>query len=193
MQPLFVGVFSVAFLGERPTPRQWTGIALAVAGATLIGWGDLRLTGQALLGDGLALLGAALGAGYFVLGRRLRVDLGLWEYVAVVYGAAAVLLVAAALVTPAVPLTGFPAGDWWVFVALAAGPMMLGHTGLNYAVRYYPAYLVNLALLGEPVGATLLALVIPAIAETPPPNAVLGGIVILVGIGVGLLPGRGQR
>ena len=41
------------------------------------------------------------------------------------------------------------------FAALAAGPMIIGHTGQNYALGYLPAYAVNLTLLGEPVGATL--------------------------------------
>jgi len=74
-----------------------------------------------------------------------------------------------------------------VFLALAAVPMMLGHTGINYALRYLPAYVANLASLGEPIGATLIAWVLPAIAETPPPQTLLGGVLILGGITLGTL------
>jgi len=190
MQPIFVGLLSAAFIDERPSPRQWLGIVVAVGGAAVIGGGDLSLRGDALLGDALALLGAALGAAYFVLGRRLRAFLDLWEYVAVVYGAAAVVLLSVVLLTPSAPMTGFAAADWWVFAALAVGPMMLGHTGLNYAIRYVPAYVANLALLAEPVGATLLAWLIPAIAERPPANALVGGAIVLCGIALGLMPRR---
>ena len=70
---------------------------------------------------------------------------------------------------------------------MAAVPMMLGHTGINYALRYLPAYVANLASLGEPIGATLLAWALPAIAEAPPPQTLLGGALILGGIALGTL------
>jgi drug/metabolite transporter (DMT)-like permease len=62
--------------------------------------------------------------------------------------------------------------------------MMLGHTGLNYALRYVRAYVANLAVLGEPVGATLIAWLLPSIAEVPGPQVLVGGALILCGIGL---------
>jgi drug/metabolite transporter (DMT)-like permease len=76
--------------------------------------------------------------------------------------------------------------DWAVFAGLAVGPMLIGHTGQNWALRYLPAYVVNLSLLGEPVGATLIAWLLPAIGEVPPPAAVGGGALILGGILLGM-------
>ncbi|HEX6938418.1 MAG TPA: EamA family transporter, partial [Longimicrobiales bacterium] len=129
----------------------------------------------------------------YVIGRRLRRHLDLWVYTGVVYGTAAVLLTAAAALDPAARLTGHPAADWLVFLALAAGPMMIGHTGVNYALRYLPAYLANLATLGEPIGATLIAWALPAIGETPSAQVLVGGTMIGVGIAVGLrAEGRGN-
>jgi drug/metabolite transporter (DMT)-like permease len=184
-QPLFVAALSVAFLRERPARRQWLGIGVAVGGAAVIGWGDFALGGTALLGDALALSAAVMAAGYFTIGRSLRQKLDLWAYTGVVYGAAALLLTVAVLASPGVPLTGYPTRDWLVFLALAAGPMMLGHTGINYALRYLPAYVANLASLGEPVGATLIAWLLPAIREVPTPQTLLGGAFILAGIALG--------
>ncbi|MFH1763358.1 MAG: DMT family transporter [Gemmatimonadota bacterium] len=186
-QPLFVAAFSVAFLGEHPTRRQWVGIGVAILGAGVIGAGAFGLGGRALLGDALALSAAVMAAGYFSIGRSLRKKLDLWAYTGIVYGAAAVLLLVAVLLSPGVPLTGYPTQDWLVFLALAAGPMMLGHTGINYALGYLPAYVANLASLGEPVGATLIAWVLPAISEVPPPQTLLGGVLILSGIALGTL------
>lgn len=191
-QPLFVAGLSVAFLGERPTLRQWVGIGVAILGAVVIGFGAFGLGGRALLGDALALSAAIMSAGYFSIGRSLRKKLDLWAYTGIVYGSAAVLLFVAAVASPGVPLTGYPAQDWMVFLALAAGPMMLGHTGINYALRYLPAYVANLASLGEPVGATLIAWLLPAIAEVPPPQTLLGGALILVGIALGTVGFTGQ-
>ncbi len=194
-QPLFVGLLSLLFLGERPIRREWIGIAVAVVGAGLIGWGDVAVGGTALLGDALALMGAVLAAGYYVAGRSLRQTLDLWSYVGVVYGVAALALTGAVLASPEVPFTGYGPPDWAVFLALAAGPMMVGHTGLNYALRYMRAYLANLAVLGEPVGATLIAWLLPAIAERPSWETVVGGLLILSGVAVALgvlRPGRSR-
>lgn len=186
-QPLWVALLSMLFLGERPRRGEWVGLVVAVAGAAWIGWGDVALGPRALLGDGMALLAALLAAAYYSVGRALRPGLDLWSYVGLVYGVAAGLLLAAVLLSPSVPLVrGYEATDWLVFLALAAGPMMLGHTGVNYALRYVRAYLANLATLGEPLGATLIAWLLPAIGEQPGPSLVGGGLLILFGVGLAL-------
>lgn len=184
-QPVWVALFAMVTLRERPEPRHWVGIGVAVLGAAVIGWGDLGGGPDPLRGDLLALLGAVFVAGYYVIGRRLRQGIGLWPYVFVVYGCAAVTLLGAMLATGAPVATGHQPVDWLVFLGLALGPMMIGHTGQNWALRYLPAYAVNLTLLGEPVGATLLAWALPGIGEAPPLPAVLGGAMILSGIVVG--------
>ncbi len=186
MQPAIVGVLSILWLHERPTRRQWSGIAIAMAGAVVVALPDLLregagLGGRALFGDGLAFAGAVAGACYFVAGRKLRATLDLWPYVAVVYSACFVVLVLAARGAH-VALVPQPPREWAIFAALALGPMLLGHTGFNYALRYVPAYVVNLALLGEPVGATILAAVIPGIRELPNWGTVVGGAFIIYGI-----------
>lgn len=183
-QPIFVALMSATFLGERATGRQWIGIALAVPGAAIIGWGDAGAA-SSTTGNVLALLGAGFAAGYYVIGRRLRQRLDLRIYIGVVYGIAALALTLAAAAMPGVALTGHPPRDWLIFAALAAGPMLIGHTGINYALRYLPAYVANLAALGEPVGATLIAWALPAIAETPTPQVLVGGILIGAGIMLG--------
>lgn len=189
-QPVFVALLSGLFLGEAATRRQWLGIGIAVSGAAVIAWGDFALGPEALLGDLLALAGAVFVSIYYVIGRRLRLQMDLWWYIGIIYGIAAGVLVGAVLVMPDVPLTGYGRQDWLVFMALAAGPMMLGHTLVNYALRYLRAYIANLALLGEPVGATLIAWLLPAIAEVPGPQTLVGGLLILTGIGLTLLRRR---
>jgi len=187
-QPVFVAILSAVFLGERASGRQWSGILVAVVGAAVIGWGDFGMGRSALFGDMLALAGAAFVSGYYVIGRRLRQKLDLWVYVGAVYGVAAVALLLAALLSEGMPMTGFGVGNWLIFVALAAGPMMIGHTGVNYALRYLPAYVANLVVLGEPIGATLIAWALPAIAERPSPQLLVGGILIGGGVLLGLGP-----
>jgi drug/metabolite transporter (DMT)-like permease len=185
-QPVWVALFGAIVLREVPLPRQWLGIGVAVAGAAVIGWGDWGAGPDPLLGDLLAISGAVLVAAYYVIGRKLRQGIGLWPYVAVVYGFATLTLLVTLLATGE-PVTGpFPPTDWLVFLGLAVGPMMIGHTGQNWALRYLPAYAVNLTLLGEPVGSTLIAWLLPAIAETPAFITLAGGMLILFGIVLGI-------
>ena len=185
LKSVFAWVIAALWLREHPTRTEAWGIGLAVVGASLIGVGDARLSFGALGGDGLALLGALTGAGYYVIGRRVRQTLGVWRYATGVYAVAGAALALTAL-PAAVPLIGFGGRDWAVFGAMAAGPMLIGHTGMNYALRYFRATTVNVAALGEPVGATLLAWLIPAIHEPPRATAVVGGAMVLVGIALSL-------
>ncbi len=193
MQPAFVAALSAIWLGEAPSRRQLTGIALAVGGAVVVGAVDATQAGpggtRALLGDLLALVGAGTAAVYYVAGRRLRQTLDLWPYVALVYGACFVVLVAIALALGE-RLLPQPSREWMIFGALAIGPMMLGHTGMNWALKHLPAYVVNLTVLGEPVGATLLAAALPGIREVPGAHTLVGGALILTGA---VITARGAR
>src|SRR3989454_1339846 len=136
LKPIFAWGIAALWLGGHPAPTERWGIALAVAGATLIGLADARPSLGALGGDALARAGALTGAGYYVIGRRVRRTVGIWSYASAVYAVAALLLGCSAALRGA-PLTGFGGRDWTVFGAMAAGPMLLGHTGMNYALKHY--------------------------------------------------------
>ncbi len=140
----------------------------------------------------LALAGAATAACYVVAGRRLRSVLDLWPYVALVYGTCFVVLLILAAIVHA-PVLGQPPREIGIFLGLAIGPMLLGHTGFNWALKYLPAYVVNLTLLGEPVGATLLAATLPGIREVPGPATFVGGGLILAGVYVTARTPRASR
>lgn len=186
MQPLIVGTLSVVWLREPPSPGQWAGILTAMLGALIVVWpdvsgGEFSVMPRALLGDALALLGAATAAAYYVIGRRLRTALDLWAYVGLVYGVCFVTLVVLALGL-SVPLGPYPAREYMIFAGLALGPMLLGHTVLNWALKHARAYQVNIVLLGEPVGATLIAAMLPGIREIPTLFTLAGATLILGGI-----------
>ena len=186
LQPVFVALLSATWLHEPPARRQWMGILVALVGAGVVaseGFMDVVVaTGhRPMLGNLLAVAGAVTAAIYYVIGRGLRKTIDLWAYVAVVYGACFVALLCISAVL-SVPLTPQPARELAIFAGLALGPMLLGHTGMNYALRYLPAYVVNLTVLGEPIGATLLAALLPGIAEVPTPITVIGGGLILAGV-----------
>jgi drug/metabolite transporter (DMT)-like permease len=186
-QPVVVALLSGIWLRETPTRRQWIGIAIAMVGALVVALPDL-LAGasahdhpRALFGDLLALVGALTAAVYFVSGRRLRGTLELWAYVGLVYGSCFIVLLLLAAIGH-VPLAPQPSRELALFAGLALGPMLLGHTGLNWALKRSPAYVVNLTLLGEPVGATIIAALLPGIRELPGIFTVVGGAIVFTGI-----------
>jgi drug/metabolite transporter (DMT)-like permease len=185
LQPVMVAGASAAWLREAPTRRQWIGIALAVVGAAVLGSADWSRGGSrsnnAFIGDLLALGGGIAAALYYLTGRRVRQQLDLWPYVAIVYGVCFITLLSIA-VTARLPLLHQPPRELAIFAALAVGPMLLGHTGMNWALKFAPAFVVNLTVLGEPVGATLLAAVLPGIRELPSGRTLAGGALVLMGI-----------
>lgn len=186
LQPVFIVAISAVFLRETPSRRQLLGISIAVLGAIVIAAPDWRASGgstvnNAVLGNLLASSAAVTAAIYYSIGRHLRGGYGLWAYVGLAYTACLVTLLIAAVVT-GTHLAPQPPRELAIFAGLAIGPMLLGHTGMNWALKYLPAYVVNLTVLGEPVGATLLGALIPAIAQVPPIMTLIGGAIVLAGV-----------
>ncbi len=179
--PIFVGLGSHLLLGERLTRAMIIALVVVIVGSVIIGVGDLGVGTHQLLGDFLALLGAISGAGYLLIGRRLRRRLSLLAYVFPVYGTAAVVLMALMLLAGLGPAPQRPQ-TWLWLVLMAIGPQILGHSSLNWALRYVSATFVSLATLGEPIGSTLLAWWL--LGERPTIWAVVGGILILCGIAI---------
>ena len=194
--PLWVGLFSPLFLGERLTTRLWVGLVVALCGGVLVGLSEACqlgaaglacpdaasfVQGKAFLGNGLALVGAFLAAGYLIVGRRVRPNLSLVSYISAVYATAAALLVIMALVSGE-RLSGFTLPVYAWMLCLAVIPQLLGHTSYNFALGYLPAAFVSVAVLAEPVGASFLAAVV--LGELPTTLELIGGAIILTGIGL---------
>ncbi|OPZ59644.1 MAG: EamA-like transporter family protein [Synergistetes bacterium ADurb.Bin520] len=184
--PLWVGLLGPLVAGERLS--RWTvgGMALAFAGGAVVGGGDFALGKEALWGDLLALAGALSAAAYLLLGRRVRPKLSLLSYIFLCYGTAAAFLWAGVLLT-GLPGTGYSSGTWGAFGAMALIPQLLGHSSYNWALRWLSAGFISVALLGEPLGSTLLAWILFGEGLTIVKAVGMGGI--LAGI---VLASRGE-
>jgi drug/metabolite transporter (DMT)-like permease len=186
LQPAIIIGISALFLHEIPTSRQLIGIAIAVAGALVIAIPDLGDGAQTFghrmsLGNLLATSAALTAAIYYTIGRHLRASYGVWAYVGLAYTSCFVVLLLFASVSH-VKLAPQPPREIAIFAALAVGPMLLGHTGMNWALKFLPAYVVNLTVLGEPIGATLLGAILPGIRQIPPVITLVGGAIMLAGV-----------
>ena len=195
--PLWVGLASPFLLNEPLSRGLKQGIGLAMLGTVVVSMGAvvglengrfvINLGGtadgnQALLGNALALIGGISVAGYLIIGRRLRPHLSLLSYTTVVYGMAAITLLIINLVGRQ-DLLGYSMTAFALFLAMALIPQFLGHTSFNWALGFLPAAFVSLAALSEPVGATILAVLI--FQEFPGPLVIAGSIFILTGVFLG--------
>ena len=178
--PLFVAITAWLFLREKIGPAVIAGLVVALVGSAVIGLSDRSgAMRNALLGDLLAFAGAVTVAGYLLIGRRLRAKLSLIPYIAVVYGTAAVVMLAMVLVTRERVVGYSPITYLW-FLLLALVPQLLGHSSFNWALAHLPATFVAVATLGEPIGSTILAYII--LGEMPTPIKIVGAVLILAGI-----------
>jgi drug/metabolite transporter (DMT)-like permease len=187
--PLWVAILSPFTIREPIGRAQLAGMLLALAGGVVIGVSDSSETAarNPLLGDLLALAGAMMAASYLLIGRRLRKKMTLVSYTFVVYGAAAVMLVIFMQAGGYSPL-GYPSVTYLWFVLLALVPQLLGHSSINWALGYLSAASVSTILLGEPIGSTILAVIL--LHEMPGALKILGVVLILAGI---YAVARGER
>ena len=192
-QPLWVALLAPFALKERLSPFIVIGLFVVLLGTVVIGVSDVCqqastfacppltefIQGKAFLGDLLALAGAWAGAGYILIGRSLRPKLSLTPYIFLVYGMAGLVLIAMVAVSGQ-PSFGFSPIIYLYLLLLALLPQLLGHSSFNWALAHLPASYVSIALLGEPVGASILAAIL--LGEFPS-GLKLGGIaLILAGI-----------
>ena len=192
--PVWVTLLSPLFLKER-TPRTFTiGLSIALVGIVVVSLSSMcgftadgfqcsnlaELTGHnGLLGNLLALAGAWCMAIYMMVGRSARKQLSTQSYIFLVYAAAAFTLLVLSLITKA-PLGKVNGQDFIWLVLMAIIPQIVGHSLLNWALGKLPAAYVSLALLGEPVGSSILAMIF--LNEMPTWLEVLGSAIIIAGI-----------
>ena len=185
--PLFVVIASYLFLGERPPRRGLIGTAVGLGGMAVMSHDALQNVQLALKGDGLALLGAFAVVGYFIVGRKARARISLLGYVTPLYGVCSLFLLIWVLMAGD-RLAPYSAGVWAYLAALAIVPTIIGHSVFNWALKHVRPTAISLAFLGEPVVASVLALIF--FAQRPPFATFVGGALVLAG--VYLTTSRGQ-
>ncbi|BDG37259.1 DMT family transporter [Saccharococcus caldoxylosilyticus] len=180
LQPLFAFAGGYVFFKEHLTAGALCSALLAITGSVIISWGDFQVSGKALFGDMLALLACAMVTGYWLFGQELRKRLSLMTYTYIVYGISSFVLFLY-VIAFRLPLLSYRKIDWLCFVLLAIVPTLLGHSLMNWSVKWVSAATVSMSILFEPVGASILAYFL--LGELIQPSQWIGGIFILTGIG----------
>jgi drug/metabolite transporter (DMT)-like permease len=177
--PLWVALLSPLITKESLRPTTIVSVLITMAGAAIIGAGDMATGAQAIKGDLLALAGGLCAAFYILLGRQLRQRLSLIAYISMCYGSAALFLWAWVLMLK-LPISGFDGSTWAALWAMALFTHLVGHSCYNWALRWFSASLIAVSLLGEPIGSTILAYFI--FHEGLTLWKLIGGVLILGGI-----------
>jgi len=194
--PIFVGIFSWLLLREQQSSALIAGITLSFLGSVIIALSDGGLYGltlmssRALWGNLLALAGAAMASGYLIVGSKVRERLDILTYVTVVYGISAVLLLTTA-VASRIPFTGYAPSSYLFLLLLAMVPQLIGHTTINWSLKHLKTSMVAIAIMGEPIGASLLAYVF--FSETIDGLQGIGMIMIFAAIAIASTRGRKMR
>lgn len=158
---ILVGMF---FFVRKPSRMELMGglAAFTGAGISLLDAGDVQGDQSVtFFGDQLAFFGAVFVVGYIVCGRILREWMPLFVYAFPVTLIGGILLIPASyLLESDFSSLGafgyFTHSTLWWFLLLAFIAGILGHTGLNYCLKYVSPLLISISVTLEPVIGSLI-------------------------------------
>lgn len=183
--PIWVGLFSWWWYQEKLTRPQVVGIAIALLGGITMAIADSNSGGNysnPILGDALALLGAVMSSLYIIFGSQAqRRGLATGSYIAIAYFTAALCLFPLPFLS-GTSYFGYTGKVYLYVFLMAIMSQVVGHTSLNWAVRWVSPTLISLSLLFEPVVASLVGAII--FKEVPTASLLSGGFIIVLGIAI---------
>lgn len=179
LQPIFAFIGTYFFFGERFSVAATISLFITIFGSVIISWGDFQVSGMALIGDILALLGAVAVTGYFLIGQQLRRTESLMVYTFIVYSISSIVLFVYNLILQN-DFFSYTPTIWLWFLALAVIPTFLGHTLFNWALKWVSTSRISMAMVFEPIGASVLAYFI--LGEVVTASQWLGGTIVIFGL-----------
>ncbi|SFI34033.1 Permease of the drug/metabolite transporter (DMT) superfamily [Paenibacillus sp. UNC496MF] len=179
LEPVFVMVGAFFVFKDRPSKFAVAGMLVALVGAISIGSGDVGLSQRAFFGDLLSFLGALAVAVNMLIAKQIMRRLPSYLYSLIVFGITAACFVGYN-VALGIPMTGYPAKEWLVFALLAVVPTVFGHMIFNWLLKYVKPTTISMTVLAEPVGASLLAMLL--FREMVTGFQLFGGLLIIVGL-----------
>jgi len=181
LEPVFVLIGAFFLFRERSRKVGLIGVVIAILGTCIVGWGDLGTSRAAVTGDTLSLLGTVAVSVYMLAGQHVRNRMSSPVYNTIVFLVAGIVLLVYNLSTRT-PLVGYAAREWGIFLLLALFPTVLGHGLFNWVLKYVRASTISMAVLGEPLGAIVLAYIL--LGESVSVAQIAGGVLTLLGVAV---------
>lgn len=181
LQPLFVMLGSYFIFKEQANMVTILCLVTALAGSVIIAWGDIGVSREALIGDGLSLLGTIAVSAYMLAGQKVSHKIDANVYSVIVFFFAGIVLLIYSLINH-ISLTGYNTSDWMYFLLLAIIPTIFGQFLINLLLKSLGATTLSVGIIGEPVLAIILAFVF--LGETISLFQFIGGMMTVLGMGV---------
>ncbi|BCG59213.1 DMT family transporter [Paenibacillus sp. URB8-2] len=186
LEPVFIMIGSFILFRERSTVSAIAGLGVAIVGVVFIGWGDIGLSSDNLKGDLLSIFGTAAVAVHLMIGKKLVARMPSYLYSLVLFIIAGVVF-ALYNFGMGIAFFDYPPKEWGIFALLAIVPTVFGHILFNWLLQYTSATTVSMNILGEPVGASILAYAL--LGEQLTGLQWGGGLLVLGGLGCYLYMG----
>lgn len=184
MNPVVVAIGSTIFLKEPPSKPLLAGTALSIIGCMILVVGESVAIKNSLTGNMLALGGAAAMSCYMMIGRHMsgkrHHPMNLLMYLTWVSTISGLLLLLSAVIS-GIPIVVYPARTMAILVMIAIIPQLVGHSLINWSLRYLHTSYLAAAILVEPLAGTIIAYIV--IGETFSRFSFFGGLLILLGVG----------
>lgn len=190
LQPLFALIGGYFIFKEKYSKLALSGCLIAIFGSFIIGWGDLQISNEALLGDIMALVAAGIIAGYFMVGQYIRKTLSAVPYSILSFGSGSIFLSIYSLVLNQ-NFIGYSIKTWGAFLGLAIVATILGQFIFTWLLKWLSASIISMSILGEAVGTCILSYFI--LSEKISFQQGIGIIVILIGLGIFLSQSSKKR
>jgi len=178
LQPIVSLLGGFLLFKERTSLSTLMTMGIAIIGAMMIGWGDFGLSKDAMMGDLFSFFSVISVVGYLLIGQSIVKKISHWLYSFCVFFFASIVLTIYNVST-GVSLSGYPAKEWGIFLLLATVPTV-SHVINNWLLNYVNATTISMSILGEPVGATILAVIL--LNEHLVTWQIAGGVLVLLGV-----------
>jgi drug/metabolite transporter (DMT)-like permease len=180
--PVLVMVLSRLLLKEAVTVRKLTGILLAFVGVVIVIFErGLDLSSDFTYGNIVIFVAVISWAFFTVLGRPLILKYGALKTTSLAMLFGTVLYFPVGMVNTLLnPIPALSGGDWVAVLYLAIGTSIIGYGLWYYAIGRIDVSKVAVFANGQPILATILAMVF--LDYTMTGNFVVGGLITLTGV-----------
>ena len=179
LEPVFVVIGAYFLFKEKTSKVGIISILIAVSGSVIIASGDIGVSKMALYGDLLSILGTVAVSVHMLAGQELCRKMPSIIYSFAVFLIGGLVLFVYNICTN-VSLTQYDIKDWWIFLLLALIPNIFGHALFNWLLKYVGATTISMAILGEPIGAIILAYFL--LGEMTTVSQLVGGMIVMISV-----------
>jgi len=177
-EPLVALAFGYALYREKIAPKQFIVLLIALVGVSIVAWGDLYLSKEAIIGDVLTFIAVIFFVIYLFIGYNVVKKYSFIIYTSLLFLSAGLILFIYNVIM-GYTMIHLQLKDWLILLLIAIIPNA-GQVIFNYTLRYVKSSLIATSILLEPIFATILAVII--LKDVVFINHYIGGFIIIASV-----------